>query len=218
MDYQLIRSKRKTLSLQINRNAQLIVRAPHRLPIQQIEVFIQNKSNWIKQKTQALQNQIIKKPDYLTGEKFLYLGNRYPLIRQTTLNNRLVFDGKVFKLSHNSDAASEFYRWYKSAFKKIALPRLDYYSDLYQLKYNKIHLKKQKTLWGSCSSTNNINLNYLLTGAPMSAIDYVIVHELSHIKHKNHSQDFWNLVQSILPDYKTARKWLKDNGHQLHNL
>lgn len=218
MNYQLIRSKRKTLSLQINNNAQLIVRAPNRLSIKEIEAFIQKKSNWIERKIQTSQKKSLAKPNYLNGEKFLYLGNDYPLIRQTTSKSGLEFDGEVFKLNHHSDGRTAFYCWYKTAFKKIALPRLDYYSDLCQLSYKKVSLKTQKTLWGSCSNINNINLNYLLIGAPISVIDYVIVHELSHVKHKNHAKDFWALVESILPDYKIERKWLKNNGHKLHNL
>ncbi len=216
--YQLIRSRRKTLSLQIDKNAQLIVRAPERLSIKKIEAFIQDKSNWIEKKTQASQEVLVTKPQYLEGEQFLYLGNHYPLIRQTNAKNKLEFNGEVFKLNYDSDGTNEFHRWYKSAFKKIALPRLDYYSDLYQLTYKQVRLKSQKTLWGSCSSANNINLNYLLIGAPISVIDYVIVHELCHIKHKNHSKHFWALVESILPNYKVEKKWLKTNGHKLHNL
>lgn len=218
MNYQLIRSKRKTLSLQIDKNAQLVVRAPQCLSVKKIETFIQDKSNWIEKKIQVSQENSVTKPAYLNGEEFLYLGNHYPLIRQTMPKDRLEFNGEAFKLSDDSDGANEFYRWYKSAFKTIALPRLDYYSDLYQLHYKKVRLKSQKTLWGSCSSINNINLNYLLIGAPISVIDYVIVHELSHIKHKNHSKTFWTLVESILPNYKIEKKWLKDNGYKLHNL
>lgn len=218
MDYQLIRSKRKTLSLQINNNAQFIVRAPNRLPVKEIEAFIKNKSTWVEKKIQMLQKKSLTKPNYINDEFFLYLGNYYPLIRQTTPKSGLEFDGEVFKLNHNSDGITAFYHWYKTTFKKIALPRLDYYSDLYQLSYKKVYLKTQQSLWGSCSNINNINLNYLLIGAPISVIDYVIVHELSHVKHKNHSKDFWALVESILPGYKIERKWLKDNGYKLHNL
>ncbi|MDC9714839.1 MAG: SprT family zinc-dependent metalloprotease [Gammaproteobacteria bacterium] len=216
--YQLIRSKRKTLSLQINRSGELIVRAPQRLSVKKIEAFIQEKYTWIEKKTQTLEENSQPKPNYLNGEVFLYLGNYYPLTRETTSKDKLEFDGEVFKLSDTDNGAIEFHRWYKASFKKIALPRLDYYADLHQLNYQKVRLKSQKTLWGSCSSVNNINLNYLLIGAPISVIDYVIVHELAHIKHKNHSKVFWQLVASILPYYKAEKQWLKDHGHKLYNL
>ena len=73
-------------------------------------------------------------------------------------------------------------------------------------------------MWGSCSSKNNINLNYLLVMAPMSVIDYVIVHELVHTIHRNHSANFWKSVESIMPDYKEQKQWLKLNGYRLRRV
>ena len=216
MNYQLIRSKRKTLSLQINNNAELVVRAPNRLSVNKIEQFIDEKSNWIKKKSQSSQSNILKKPSYIEGEKFLYLGNEYSLNVDTTHAKGLRFDGQMFSLS--TGGKQEFLAWYKKSFKKIALPRLEYYAKKYHLNYNQVRLKTQKTLWGSCSNTNNINLNYLLIMAPMSVIDYVIVHELCHTIHKNHSKDFWHLVEQIFPNYKADKSWLKKNGHKLQNL
>ena len=216
IDYILIRSKRKTLSLQINTHAKLVVRCPQKLSIKEVESFIADKSRWIEKKQRSLQSQQIHAPNYNIGEQFLYLGNQYPLTHNITQNFKLDFDGKVFSLK--SDGQLAFHTWYKVAFKKIALPRLDYYADTYQFKYQQVRLKAQKTLWGSCSSVNNINLNYLLIQAPISVIDYVIVHELSHTKIKNHSKDFWQLVESILPNYKASKSWLKENSYKLHNL
>jgi len=216
MDYQLIRSKRKTLSLQINGNAQLIVRTPNRLSITEIEQFIDEKSAWIEKKSTSILAKALKKPSYIDGEKFLYLGGEYPLSVKVDYPKALTFDGQEFSL--NQGNKEEFLAWYKNSFKKIALPRLEYYSKNHQFSYNQVRLKTQKTLWGSCSSSNNINLNYLLIQAPMNVIDYVIVHELCHTTHKNHSKYFWQLVSSILPNYKASKSWLYENGHRLTNL
>ncbi|MCH9712061.1 MAG: M48 family metallopeptidase [Proteobacteria bacterium] len=216
MDYQLIRSKRKTLSLQINNNAELIVRAPNRLSIKKIEQFIDKKSAWIDSKIHACSNKKLAKPEYKQDEDFLYLGNVYPLNISLEQNAKLSFDGVSFE---SSTASKEiFLDWYKAKFREIALPRLDYYAKEHQLLYKQVRLKSQKTLWGSCSGVNNINLNYLLIQAPMSVIDYVIVHELAHIKHKNHSKDFWGFVAQMLPNYKASKRWLQENGHKLKNL
>jgi len=216
IDYTLIRSKRKTLSLQINSDAKLIVRSPIRLSIKEIETFINDKSSWIDKKSKSVQSSLIQKPNYSEGEQFLYLGNQYTLTHSATQKTQLNFDGEVFILS--GDGYSAFHSWYKIAFKKIALPRLEYYAELYQLSYQHVRIKAQKTLWGSCSSVNNINLNYLLIRAPVFVIDYVIVHELAHTKHKNHSKNFWQLVEQLLPEYKSSMIWLKNNGYKLHNL
>ncbi len=216
MNYQLIRSKRKTLSLQINGNAQLIVRAPNLLSIAKIERFIDEKSAWIENKSTTILAKTPKKPSYIDGEKFLYLGTEYSLSIKANHPKALAFDGQEFFL--NQGNKEEFLAWYKNSFKKIALPRLEYYAKNHQFSYNQVRLKTQKTLWGSCSSSNNINLNYLLIQAPMSVIDYVIVHELCHTTHKNHSKYFWQLVSSILPNYKASKSWLYENGYRLTNL
>ena len=216
MHYQLIRSQRKTLSLQINHQAELIIRAPKRLNIKAIEAFIAKKSHWIDKNLQIAQQNSPQKIHYKNNEKFLYLGRAYPLMLGAEFSTHLDFDGVCFKTNQANQV--QFLAWYKTLFKKIALPRLDYYADNFQLPYQHVRFKKQKTVWGSCSSSNNINLNYLLIQAPMAVIDYVIVHELAHTVHKNHSKHFWQLVQSILPNYKTSNRWLKDNSHQLHQI
>jgi predicted metal-dependent hydrolase len=218
MKYQLIRSKRKTLSLQINKNAELIVRSPNRLSIKKIEQFINEKSAWIDKNLNLIRTKKPQKPNYIENENFLYLGNYYSLRLNKNYPQKLSFDGEFFKLNTNANGSAEFLVWYKNAFQKIALPRLEYYAKKYNFDYQQVRLKAQKTLWGSCSGVNNINLNYLLIGAPIAIIDYVIVHELCHIVHKNHSKNFWNLVFSILPNYKTSKRWLKENGYKLHNL
>lgn len=81
-----------------------------------------------------------------------------------------------------------------------------------------IRIKDQKTRWGSCSSLNNLNFNWRLIMAPGEVLDYVVVHELCHLTHMNHSRDFWNMVEEIMPEYRLYRKWLKDNGNHLFTV
>lgn len=81
--------------------------------------------------------------------------------------------------------------------------------------YTKITVRNQKTRWGSCSQTGTLSFNYRLMMAPPEIIDYVIVHELCHLTHLNHSKAFWSLVESILPDYKERKLWLKEHGASL---
>ena len=81
--------------------------------------------------------------------------------------------------------------------------------------YTKITIRNQKTRWGSCSQTGTLSFNYRLMMAPPAVIDYVIIHELCHITHMNHSKDFWNMVGSVMPDYAIHKPWLKEHGHEL---
>ena len=216
--HKIIKSKRRTLSLSINENAELIVRAPNQISNKRIEEFIIEKSKWINKNKNLMQSRINEMND--SDSDYLFLGNIYPLIKVNENPNKIDFNGTEFITSiENQDKfKSSLKSWYKIKFKEIAIPRLNYFSDKYNLKINQVRFKNQKTLWGSCSSKNNINLNYLLVMAPMIVIDYVIIHELVHTVHKNHSENFWNAVEAIMPDYKKAKKWLNKNGYKLRNL
>ena len=216
--HKIIKSKRKTLSLSINENAELIVRAPNQISNKKIEEFIIEKSKWINKNKNLMQSRINEMND--SDSDYLFLGNIYPLIKVYEDPNKIDFNGTEFITSiENQDKfKSSLKSWYKIKFKEIAIPRLNYFSDKYNLKINQVRFKNQKTLWGSCSSKNNINLNYLLVMAPMIVIDYVIIHELVHTVHKNHSENFWNAVEVIMPDYKKAKEWLNKNGYKLRNL
>ena len=214
--HKIIKSKRRTLSLSINENAELIVRAPNQISNKRIEEFIIEKSKWINKNKNLIQSRI----NEMNDSDYLFLGNIYPLIKVYENSNKIDFNGTEFITSiENQDKfKASLKSWYKIKFKEIAIPRLNYFSDKYNLKINQVRFKNQKTLWGSCSSKNNINLNYLLVMAPMLVIDYVIIHELVHTVHKNHSENFWNAVEAIMPDYKKAKKWLNKNGYKLRNL
>jgi predicted metal-dependent hydrolase len=99
--------------------------------------------------------------------------------------------------------------------KLVIPPKVAHYAELIGVTYNKITVRKQKTRWGSCSSIGNLNFNCLLMLTPNEVLDYVIVHELCHRKHMNHSKEFWREVERIIPDYKVSYKWLKNNGSHI---
>ena len=214
----IIRSNRKTLSLTINENAELIIRAPKRLSIEKIQDFIIEKENWINRKKRLIENQI--KDVTSNHNKLLYLGNLFPINVEQNASKKLFFTGEEFIAnSIEPDSLSlSIKKWYKNKFKEIALPRVAYFANKHNLMVNQVRIKNQKTMWGSCSSKNNINLNYLLLMAPMGVIDYVIVHELVHTIHRNHSTDFWDSVESIMPEFQEHKRWLKKNGYKLRRI
>lgn len=90
-----------------------------------------------------------------------------------------------------------------------------YYASILQVTYGRISIREQKTRWGSCSSKGNLNFNWRLIFAPEFVVDYVVVHELAHRKEMNHSKAFYSIVESILPNYRIAQKWLREHGHEL---
>lgn len=104
---------------------------------------------------------------------------------------------------------------YRNAAKEYIPKRVEYYHAFTGGQYTKITIRDQKTRWGSCSSNGTLSFSFRLMLAPPRVLDYVVVHELCHLTHMNHSKEFWNMVETILPDYKEHRKWLKENGHTL---
>jgi len=217
---QIIRSNRKTLSLSINENADLVVRAPYFASYDEIQKFISEKSAWIDKKHRLIKAHLKDNENQHSRSQCLYLGSLYPVKIDNNSIEPISFNGQMFTINNeNRETISLLLKsWYKKRFMEVALPRLSYFSNKYNLKVNQVRVKEQKTLWGSCSSKNNINLNYLLIMASMKVIDYVIVHELVHTIHKNHSAKFWQKVEIIMPKYKEARYWLKDNGYKLRRL
>lgn len=101
---------------------------------------------------------------------------------------------------------------------KVIPERVEYFAKVIGVTYGKITVRNQKTRWGSCSSKGNLNFNCLLMLAPPEVLDYVVVHELCHRKQMNHSKAFWLEVEKVRPDYKEARKWLKEDGSQIITL
>ena len=173
MNYQLIRSRRKTLSLEIRPDGALLVRAPLRMPKREIDSFLLSKAGWI--------------------EKHL---PRQPPLPKFTPEEIASFSRETARL----------------------LPeKVAHYAARLGVSYGRITVRCQKTRWGSCSSRGNLSFHCLLSQMPETVFDYVVVHELCHRKHMNHSPQFWGEVAAILPDYKASRNWLKTQGTALLN-
>jgi len=212
----LVRSKRKTLSLIVETDGSLTVRAPLRIKDADIWRFIEIKSEWIKRKQAQVRKDALAPRQYVDGEKFWYLGKEVPL--------RIVLDGKpalvmdrVFKLRRSAQpqAASHFEKWYKKQAREVLTERVEYFTQKHSFKVSKIRISSARTRWGSCSHKGTLSFTWRLVMAPLKVIDYVVVHELCHLKEMNHSKAFWAQVEAILPDYKQQRAWLKKQGRKL---
>lgn len=117
-----------------------------------------------------------------------------------------------FKNSSIMDNSAENYLKYKLKALELAERKIEYYNKACNFKFNKINIKNQKTKWGSCSKKGNLNFNYKIALMPEKIADYIVVHELCHLKEFNHSGKFWNLVAELTPDYLEIKKELKNNG------
>ena len=214
----IIRSKRRTIALEVARDATLIVRAPYRTPLDFIEKVVFKKRFWIKEKQEFVRDRCKKviPKEFVSGEGFLYLGDMYKLEFVDVMNMPIVFDSSFKIARKNYYMAKEILiTWYKAqAYQKIS-ERVNWHSSLSGLKYNKIKLSGAQKRWGSCSAKGNLNFSWRLIMAPLRVIDYVVVHELAHLEEKNHSKRFWNKIKIMLPDYEQYRDWLKENRYLL---
>ena len=213
----LVRSKRKTLALVVEADGSLTVRAPLRMKEADIRSFIEEKKAWILQKQAKAQEEAHAPRRYEEGEVFPYLGKEIPL--------RIVPDGKpalvktsVFKLARSvrPQAETHFETWYRKQARVVLAERVAYFARKHDFKVGKVRISSACTRWGSYSSKGTLSFTWRLVMAPLEVIDYVVVHELCHLRVMNHSKAFWAHVERILPDYKARRNWLKNNGASLN--
>ncbi len=216
-NYHLVRTKRKTLGIEINDFGELIIRSPENLSKTKIKQLVHQKTKWINKKQNELKKQNRRRRLFQTGETFLYLGKPYMLKISQTQRLPLIFNNKYFSLktSEITNANAIFHCWYKLNFATLALPRIRQKIQKQQFSMQHLNIRYAKTRWGSCSPENNIMLNYLLLMSPIEVIDYVISHELCHTVYKNHAPVFWQLLKSIMPHYKNQQTWLKENAYKL---
>lgn len=215
---QILRSKRRTLTIEIDKKANIIVRAPLKMPHKDVAAFVQEKEKWILRTRENIEKKFadVKPKQYVEGEEFFYLGKRFPLKIIDSFSKPLeLMEHFTLSSKHQTNAKTHFERWYRHQARNIITERTEYYANLANLNYNKIRITSAKQRWGSCSPTNNLSFAWRLVMAPLSSIDYVAVHELAHTVHKNHGKRFWRKVAKIMPDYETAREWLHKHGHLL---
>lgn len=214
----LIRAKRRTIALIVERDGSLTVRAPKRATLQDIHGFIQEKEKWIERSREKLKAIVtVPKKEFADGETFLFLGKEYELRLVPNQRQTLHFDsGFTLKASARPRGEAVFTKWYKTQALTVFTERVSHYATLHKFEPKQVKVNSARTRWGSCTSTGTINFTWRLVMAPVEVIDYVVLHELAHLKIKNHSPRFWKLVESLCPEFKRHRKWLREHGEKLN--
>lgn len=212
INYNLIRSKRKTIALYI-KDGELEVRAPLRVSKSQIEKFIVSKEHWISNKLAQSQERLDKRESFNLnyGDKILLLGQEYPII--AVGGNRFGFNGKMFYMPQGMDSEEikdACIKLYRDLARVNITQWVTMFSEIMGVTPTAIRITGAKTRWGSCSGRKSINFSWFLIMADREVVEYVIVHELAHIKEMNHSKDFWAIVESVLPDYRERKARLKE--------
>ena len=218
LDYRIDYSDRKTLSIIVERDRSILVRAPRNMTEKEISQAVEDKKIWIYEKTRHPQKyppEPVKK-EFVSGETILYLGRNYRLELIDEDTKEIRFNSCFYISRHQKGNASELIKkWYVSRGREKLVPRIHYFADTIGVTYNELFITDMKYRWASCSPKNNLNFNWRILKAPMSVVDYLIVHELAHLLELSHSAKFWNIVAVQVPDFERPKVWLRNYGYRL---
>lgn len=211
IDYRLIRSDRRTLSISIDREGALVVRAPKRMSVKEIERFILQKQHWIEEKQSAARKAAASCPGMTEGAMIPFWGDTFTIA---------FYDGKkailrdgILWLPKTGEAAQHARKWRLQQAQTLITPRVEMWAKKTGLVPQKIGYGNAQSRWGSMNHrTRSLRLNAALVHCPQDIVDYVIVHELVHIIQPDHSAAFHAAVRSILPDADSRRVALKQLG------
>lgn len=216
--YQLTRSKRKTLALHVQ-NATLHVRAPENMPLIEIEHFIHKKHAWINNKIQLQAEKMAQLQHNTPRTHIRLLDETLELSINYQSQHAIVRKDQQLHINAADDAQSIslINAWLSTQAQDYMIPRCMQLAQQMQVEeqISAIAFKKTKSKWGHCTRTGKLQFNPLIMMAPAAVVDYLLIHELAHLTHMNHSHAFWQHVKNFCPDYLYHRRWLKDNGHSL---
>ena len=230
------RSKRKTMSMSVNKDGSVTVKAPRLFPTDnEILKFVEQKINWIlKQRDRQQEREdmrLVRR--FETDYSFPYLGKECLVEMQKGKKNQIFYEnGRIiiktpFYEALDSDyeakenkviikkLQSNLKKWYKKQAYAYISERVDYYQSIIGVTVADVSIKSRKTQWGSCDSNGCLTFSWRLVMARPEAIDYVVIHELCHSKHMEHSPAFWSQVKKYMPDFKRQKQWLEENSVNL---
>ncbi len=221
-----VSNRARRLTIKIDRKGQVIVVTPRFIPKLVVDQFVAKHTDWITEKLSKFTKrdantdvvQIFGK-DYLKVKKYLPKQKLGILISGKSIvfnTPEVEFSAeKVSQIAWGPKEEKALERFLKSTAQAYVITRTEQLAKKMKIQYGHITLREQSSRWGSCSSLGNLNFNWRLVHATPPIIDYVIIHELAHRTHMDHSRNFWNLVAQYDPDYQIHRGWLKRQGHEL---
>lgn len=196
MNYTLQRKSVKYVRIKITPKGEVIVVAPMRVPISEVEHWVNTKKEWVNQHLQKI-------------------ASRQQVSTFNLQENEVLILGEAFRVNFDTSNKELLTQWYKIQAKAYIVPKVQELAAKYGFNVSKIFIRDTKSKWGSCSSKDNIGLNYNLIKTPPRIIEYVIVHELCHLREFNHSPAFWSEVGKYFPEYKQAKEWLRKHEAEL---
>lgn len=183
------------------------------------EELLKDNAAWLIEKKQKYDTYREQIPDraYEEGAMFPYLGEEYEVVIERRSSSQI--EDETFRLAEHHVEQTSVKRALETLYRRKAREtfeeRAEHYATEIGVAYEQIHIRNQKTKWGSCSSTGTLSLNWRLMMAPLEIVDYIVIHELAHLLEANHSDSFWALVAEYDPEYEAHAQWLEENSTQL---
>ncbi len=230
IEYLFYRSaRRRSIAISVDAHAAICVAAPTYVNEKEVRGFILEKASWIQSRVEEARKKRSKIDErkFEDGHAFLFLGKKYKISIETVdvFRSRFSFDGfkfvvqlsKAFNAKERQQVVKEkLIKWYRKQGEEILGGRIFHYARAMGEEPNKIMVKTQKRIWGCCDyGQKSIHLNWQVIMAPLPVIDYVVVHELAHLKHPNHGVRFWKKVEKFMPRFKEYKKWLRDHQSEM---
>jgi predicted metal-dependent hydrolase len=216
LDYTVVYSRRKRLTITVERDRSIVVMAPEGVSAEKIREVVESRKLWLYEKTRHSQKYAaLPHPpgkELVNGESLPYLGVNYQ-IELVEQRHKIKFNRKfLVPTALLGQRQQLFHDWYKAKAIEKILPRVRIHAKNLGVTYNQAKIGDGKYRWGSCTPNDNIIFNWRLIKAPMFVIDYVIVHELAHLIELNHTPQFWTIVRVQIANLDKAKAWLKENG------
>ena len=222
IDYQLLPgTTRATTDIVIERNGMIVVRAPEHYSPEQVDAVVESKRMWIYRNLAEWRdlNATAVTREFVSGESFLYLGGSYQLRLVSEQKSDLMLKDGRFCLSRElietsgiDGAKQAFEHFYTEKGLLRFQERVRYFAPKVGVKPAAVKVKDMGYRWASCGSSGNLNFHWKCMMSPPKIIDYIVVHELCHFHHRNHSDAYWNEVDKILPDWRERKEWLRKHG------
>ena len=207
-------SRRHSIELRVTGAGLVRVLCPLAMTDSQISIFINSKSSWIESKLQQSElRQVELVPSFEDGSLWRFRGQALQLKLREGQEHVVMDDNYLMVYSNAGDARQTLEAWYFKQAEQYLLNRTNYFSEQMDLRPRKVELKAYRSMWGRCNSRREIAYDWRVIQSPDLVIDYLVIHELSHLRHFNHHGDFWDLVRSFQPNYEDSKAWLKVNAH-----
>ncbi len=219
--YEIVRSRRATADIVIERDGRVLVRAPESIPDERIEDMVEAKRYWIYKNLAEWRDlnatRVLR--EYRNGEGFLYLGRSYRLLLVADQTEPLLLKNGRFCLRRDlvdegaiEAAKAAFSDYYIARGAERITQRVSYYAPKVGVTPRDINVRELGNRWASCSPNGNLAFHWKCMMAPQTIIDYIVVHELCHFHHLDHTDAFWNEVDKVIPAYLERKEWLRKHG------